>query len=72
MRETQPGVDVLAHPNRIHLEPGEESVHATGHVEGEHRRVGKDDPLRRRMGNVTFVPQGDVLQRGRHVSAQHT
>ena len=41
------------------------------HVEGEQRGVGQDHPLDRAVRDVPLVPEGDVLEAGPGVAAQH-
>ena len=46
------GVEVLQHPLGEHLEPLDDRRELAQHVVGQQRRVGQDDPLDRRVGDV--------------------
>jgi len=46
--------------------------HAPLHVVEQDRRVGQDDPLNARVGDVALMPERDVLDGRRGVAAQQT
>ena len=53
------------------LQAGEQPGEPSHHVIGEQRRVGKDDPFDARVGDVSLVPERDVLQARLQIAPQH-
>ena len=55
-------IEILVHPIRMHRHPPHDAREAAQHVIERDEAVRQNDPLDRRMGNIAFVPQGDVLE----------
>ena len=56
------GVEVAAHPLRVHLEARHDAGEEVQHVRQQPRRVREDDALDRAVRDVALVPQRDVLE----------
>ena len=69
--EAERRVEVPQHALRMHTHVLDDLRELDELVVREHQRVGDDDPLDRRVRDVTLVPQRDVFERRLEVAAQH-
>ena len=64
-------LEVLAHAVGVDRHPRGDAGRQVLHVVEQDRRVGQDHPLGAGVGDVALVPEGDVLEPGLRVAAQH-
>ena len=66
------GLDVLRHPVGVDADLDDEAGRDAEHVVDQSAAVGQHHPLGGGMGDVALVPEGDVLEGGQGVAAQHS